>query len=166
MKNSKMSLTKDFKHYIFHHTDLSVSDREYVHRIFSQSHIKKTVRISLILLTWTFFATFFDSALFSGAIVASAVTGIHAIHFLPNFLFLMVNLAAKLLFISWFDSEKILNTKERILASLPSIGIILFLGSVFKKEKIFLKALRGYLGYVRKRGIKSILSLLNIKNIS
>lgn len=161
-----MSLTKDFKHYIAYHTDFNASDRSYITRVFAQPHIRKTVRISLILVIWTFFATFFDSALFSGAIVASAVTGIHAVHLIPNMLFLIVNLVGKLLFISWFDTERILSTKQRMLASLPSIGIILFLGSVFKKEKLFLKALRGYLGYVRKRGIKSILSLLHIKNIT
>lgn len=166
MTKKSKGLTKDFVHFVEFHTDLDQEEQGYVLHLFDQKRIKKAVRISLILLMWTFFASFFDSALASSAIVASMISGISLFYFIPNIIFALANFIAKIIFLSWYDSNRDFTSKQIVYAALPFAGVIFFLGSVFRREKLFFRTIRGYLRYVRKRGVKSILSLIGIKNSS
>jgi hypothetical protein len=164
--SNKKGLLKDFSHFVEYHTDLDEAQRMYVTSLFVQPHIKKTVRVSLILFVWAFFATFVDSMLLSSGIITSLVEGFRFVNFLPSFFFLVFNVIGKLVFIQWFDVNGHFNRTQRILASLPSIGVILFLSDVFRMEKLFLKVIRSYLKYVRRRGTRFILNLLSLRTNS
>ena len=157
----KTALTKDFIHFVESHVDLGHKDETYVINLFDQKHIRKTVRATLVLLIWAFVNSFIDTTFVGMILVETAITGWSIFHFLPWVLFIIVNMVAKYFFMGWLDSRKIFTNTQKFLAALPSLGAFLFLSSVLKKEKLFFKVIRKYFRYVRKRGAKFVLNLLN-----
>lgn len=162
--NKKGSLTKDFNHYVSYHTHLSATDIEYVKNLFQHNHIKKTLKVSLIILVWSILNSFFDVTLIGWGFVQSAVTSPSILHFVPWFLMVAATFSAKYFFVSKMDVECYFATKQKVLAALPSIGVLFFLSSVLAKEKLMLRTMRGYLRYVRNRGVSFIFSLLSKVN--
>ena len=161
----KLSLSKDFEHYIEFHTELEESQHVYVKNLFKQKHIKNTIKASLVLLIWSFINSFVDATMISWALVEVAMKGFSIFHFVPWLLMVAVNMIAKYSFLNWLDDSRAFSQKQKVLATIPSLGVFLFLASVLSKEKLFLKVTRKYLRYVRKRGVKFILRLLGFSTI-
>lgn len=159
------SLSADFNHFIRFHADLDEKEQEYVLELFSHPHIKKTVRIGIILVIWTFIYSFVDGVLLGAAIVQSTISSFSLFQYLPWVLFTIMNFIVKSFFLDWYDSKKTFTRRQKILGAIPSVGVIFFLASVLKEEKIFLSSVKAYLTYIRRRGLKFMLSMLNRKAI-
>ena len=157
----KLSLTNDFNNFVEHHTKLSDENIQYIKNLFAHGHIKKTLRISLVILIWSFINSFFDVTLIGWGMLETAVTRFSILNFVPWFLMLATTFTAKYLFITYTDERNSFSTTQRILCALPSVGVFFFLSSVFAKEKLMLKITRQYLHHVRKRGLASIFKLLS-----
>lgn len=160
-KKKKLSLTKDFNHFVEYHTELTDTDIQYVKNLFKHDHIKKTLRIALILLLWSFMNIFLDVTLMGWGIVETAVSGYSILHFVPWLLLVVVTYTAKYIVISKVDDANCFSVNQKLLASVPFVGIIFFLSSVFSREKQMFRTTRAYLNYVRKRGITFLINLLN-----
>lgn len=158
----KLSLTKDFEHYVEFHTDLNRHEYEYVKNLFKEDHIKKTIQAALVLLIWSIINSFVDATMISWALVEVAMKGFSILHFVPWLLMVAGNMTAKYLFMGWLNSRGAFSNTQRFLATIPSLGVFLFLSSVFAQERLLLRVTRQYLRYVRRRGAKFILKLLNI----
>lgn len=157
----KISLTNDFNHFVTYHTQLSDTDATYVKNLFQHDHIKKTLRVSLVILLWSLINSFLDITLAGWGIVETAVIGFSLFHFVPWFLLVILTFTAKYIFVTKVDSDNYFTTTQKILIAFPAIGVFLFLSSVFSKEKRMLRTAREYLHYVRRRGITFIINLLN-----
>jgi hypothetical protein len=164
-KQSIPSLSSDFKHFIRYHAELSFEDQEYVLNLFSQPHIKKTVRVGIILVIWTIIYSSVDGILLGIAIVQSTVSSFSLLQYVPWILFSILNFIVKSFFLNWYDSKKTFTRKQKLLGAIPSVGVIFFLGAVLKEEKLFRSSVRSYLRYVRRRGVRYMLTMLNRRAI-
>jgi hypothetical protein len=161
----KLSLTKDFEHFIDYHTELKGDEYKYVKNLFGQQHIKKTIRASLVLIIWSFINSFVDATMIGWSFVEVAMKGFSILHFVPWLLMVSFNMVAKYFFLGWVDTGNNFSHKQKVLATIPSVGVFLFLASVLAQEKLFLKVTRQYLRYVKRRGVKFILRLLGFSTL-
>ena len=160
-KQKKSLLTKDFNHFITYHITLSREDVQYIKNLFQHDHIKKTFRVTLIILVWSFINAFVDVTLLGVGVVGSAMEGFSIVNFIPWILFVVGTFTLKYLLVSWIDKVNDFSTSQKMLCSIPNIGVFFFLSSVLAKEELMLKTTREYFRYVRRRGLKFIIDLLN-----
>lgn len=159
----KRGYASDFAEFIKHHADLNYHEQQYVLKVFEQPHIKKTVKVSLILVTWMLIYTAIDGLLLGTAIVHTTVDGFIFFAYLPWLLFTLLNFIAKYTFLNWIDSDGIYTRKQKLLGGAPTVGVFLFLGSVLHGERLVRSSVLRYVRHVRKRGVRFLFNLLTKK---
>ena len=164
-KSKKTSLTKDFNHFVNFHTDLSEEKAHYVKELFQHDHIRKTLKISLVIIIWSLINSFFDMTLIGWGLVETAVTEFSILNFVPWLLLVTGTFIGKYFFINKIDVDGYFSMKQKIYGALPAVGVLFFISSVFSQERVMLTTTRNYLRYVKKRGITFIIGLLNKKLI-
>ncbi len=154
-----LNLSDSFEEFLQNQQDLSHEQKQEMREFFGKPIVRETVLISLSLILWSIVYSFIDIALLGSGLVHSLVGGFQILHYLPWFLMTMSNFAVKSLLFSWFTKEGTYTKTQHLLAAVPTIGVFLFLGDVFRTHPLFYKTLRAYLKHTRKQGVRFIVKL-------
>lgn len=150
---------QSFEGYVNQETYFNEDQKYNILESFQDERNKKIFRLSLILLIWSILGAFVDIALVGGGIVATAMKGIDWRYFLPEVIYFIVNFIAKVWFVRWYMNKDI-SSKHAFYCGIPYAGSALILAFLLKDNPLFLKSLRRYLIYLRKRGIGNFCKLV------
>ncbi|MCI5051204.1 MAG: hypothetical protein MRY57_02765 [Candidatus Pacebacteria bacterium] len=128
---------------------------------YSDSRNKRMLKLSMNLITWSFFGVTLD--VICGFVAASLVVTYGAnfiTAFGPTGLFFVINLIVKAIYINWFMKGNI-PMKLIILGVIPYLGSGIISGFVLKNHPEYREALLKYTQYINKhRSLKDKLRMM------
>lgn len=152
-----------FHNFVFNCNEFNKTETEKIHVVFEQDFIKKFFNISILLVIWSFFASWLGSFFASTGILSILKNPIEIAHFLPFIIFYITNNILQFIFI-YLKTKKIIKIPlyKIIISTIPFFGAFYLLGVFLYTEPLFFKALKKYLTFIKKR--KNLIKLFQKEN--
>lgn len=151
-ENKRGRLNKSFRKFIDHDEHFSEEEQQKILTSFEDKRYQKIFRLSIYLLIWSIIGLAIDSTFIGGGVIASIMMGAHITFFLPTIIFSVVNFIIKFSYVRWYTQGD-LTMKQAAYAGIPYFGSAAVLGFLLYDDPLFLKGLKHYLSYLRKRGV-------------
>jgi len=144
----------NFCTYINQADGFSTGEKAYLTKVIVNDNISGILYVSSVLVAWAFIAGIIDSILFPGIIIYAIFHGVIDYKVLtPPILFLVVNIIAKLIYISISLRDKV-KTHDILISILPYAGSAYLLKKFLINDKLLSKAVYAFLK-MRKQEVKS-----------
>ena len=138
----------NFIHFIENESSFNHDERNHILHNLEDKHNRRMINLILILSSWSIISFFIESALIGGGLVFSIIHGIDWVYFVPEILFVLCNIIAKIIFVQRYLHDEV-PFSYVLYASIPTVGPLVILGILIKDNVLLLKALREYMKYRR-----------------
>lgn len=127
---------------------------------FEKPFNKKVFQLSIILLLWSVVGLTIDSFIIGGSATAVVVNGPAWIQLLPTLIFSALNWLIKCIFVFFFLQRKV-PFYIAFFTGVQYVGFTILLGYTLKNDPEFRLGLHDYIKYLKKKGFKFIITLMN-----
>ena len=151
---AKGAFVKSFEKYLDTTDGFSLAEKNDIHHSLQDKRIRKITKLSFILIVWSVFGIFMDKVIVGGSIIAALMKeSIDYTIVLPFLIFMMFNIIIKYLFIRYYNHKHTLSLTPatQIQGTVPYFGLLLVFGNTLQNGEIFIKALRKFVSYKRKK---------------
>ena len=154
----------NFCSYVHQLNGFSDSEKEYLVKTIVNNSISGVLYVSSVLVGWSFVAGLVDSVLFPGIIVYAIFHGVIDYKVLtPPILFLLGNIIAKLIYISYNLRGKV-KIHDILIAALPYAGSAYLLKKFLVNDKLLSKAVFSYLKMKKQEARTLVFGIFSSKN--
>ena len=154
-------LYKCFYSFVKSDNFFSNEEKKRILEFFEKTHNRRIFQLSILLFLWSMIAVGIDSVLIGGGVILSVIEGVFVVNFLPALVFLVVNFCLKVCFVVWYMYKDIPRVYA-LCSGIPYLGSAFLLGFLLHKNPLFLKALRNFLKYFRKKSFRYMCKLFGI----
>lgn len=149
--------------YVRRSQDFEDSEKDYLVKTITNNGFSGILYVSSVLAGWAIVAGIIDSVLFPGIIAYAIFHGVVDYKVLtPPILFLLGNILAKLVYITYNLSGKV-KALDILIAALPYAGSAYLLRKFLVKDKLMRKAVTMYLTSQKNEVKKKLFSLFSKK---
>jgi uncharacterized membrane protein (DUF485 family) len=155
-------LYKSFKKFIDQDEHFTEQEQDKILESFKNKKNRKIFRLSIILLIWSFFGITIDSFLIGGGILGTILKGLSLKYVWPTIIFSITNFIIKTTFVRFYMKKEI-PLKQIALAGIPYVGSGTLIRYLINNDVLYSQGIQHYLRYLKKRGIKFVISLATKK---
>ena len=158
MPQKKLRSSSKFVRFIERDDYFNIKEKEHIIASSHNSYHQRAFKLAVLLVFWSIVGSFIDSVLIGGGVFFSITEGLHIKHFIPEFIFFLVNFFLKSTFIFWYMKNQF-SYPRSLLCATPYLDSFIVLGCILKDDPLFVKGIKRYLNHLRKSLFKNILNI-------